>query len=259
MQQLFQALQEANRKIAELKAAPKPVGNTAGVGTPVPPLQAISRELHSQESAPVCVAESAVQGQPIARRHGMPTATNLRLYIEETRDRMCMEAEDHEINFYPSFEKRILVLHAVISENYVVSLLQLKEAMQDQKRIDTFKRVWTQWKNERAFYIKRAVLEALGVAVTGLRASELHIDVELKCDLWDTYRPVRAEEDQQWGAMEAAVEGTTAEPDRGVMWRRINGESSVGTKEGGTAEALQLGEAIGDLLGGSNVVILGGA
>ncbi|CAI6002780.1 unnamed protein product [Closterium sp. NIES-65] len=202
MQQLFQALQEANRQIAELKAGRGPLVDRGGNGTQLPPLTSISSEQPEPPETPGAVAESAIQGTPITRRHGMPNATNLKLYMEEARTRMCMEAEDHLITFYPSFEKRILVLHEVISEHYVVPLIILKEAMADKTRRDAFKRVYTQWKNERGFYVKRTVLEGLGVPMSGLRAAEIHIDTELKEELWGEFGPSADALLSTWGNAE---------------------------------------------------------
>ncbi|CAI5991534.1 unnamed protein product [Closterium sp. NIES-64] len=113
-----------------------------------------------------------------------------------------MEAEDHLVTFYPSFEKRIIVLQEVISEHYVVPLILLKEAMADKTRRDAFKRVYTQWKNERGFYVKRTVLEGLGVPMSGLRAAEIHIDTELKEDLWGEYGPSADAQLSTWGNAE---------------------------------------------------------
>ncbi|CAI5940292.1 unnamed protein product [Closterium sp. NIES-65] len=202
MQQLFQALQEANRQIAELKAGWGPLVDRGGNGTQLPPLTSISSEQPEPPETPGAVAESDVQGTPITRRHGMPNATNLKLYMEEARTRMCMEAEDHLITFYPSFEKRILVLHEVISKHYVVPLIILKEAMADKTRRDAFKRVYTQWKNERGFYVKRTVLEGLGVPMSGLRAAEIHIDTELKEELWGEFGPSADALLSTWGNAE---------------------------------------------------------
>ncbi|CAI5955551.1 unnamed protein product [Closterium sp. NIES-65] len=202
MQQLFQALQEANRQIAELKAGRGPLVDRGGNGTQLPPLTSISSEQPEPPETPGAVAESAIQGTPITRRHGMPNATNLKLYMEEARTRMCMEAEDHLITFYPSFEKRILVLHEVISEHYVVPLIILKEAMADKTRRDAFKHVYTQWKNERGFYVKRTVLEGLGVPMSGLRAAEIHIDTELKEELWGEFGPSADALLSTWGNAE---------------------------------------------------------
>ncbi|CAI7903938.1 unnamed protein product [Closterium sp. NIES-54] len=122
--------------------------------------------------------------------------------MEEARTRMCMEAEDHLVTFYPSFDMRIRVLHDVISEHYVVPLILLKEAMVDKTRRDAFKRVYTQWKNERGFYIKRTVLEGLGVPMSGLRAAEVHIDTDLKEDLWGEYGPSADAQLSTWGNAE---------------------------------------------------------
>ncbi|CAI5933359.1 unnamed protein product [Closterium sp. NIES-64] len=113
-----------------------------------------------------------------------------------------MEAEDHLVTFYPSFEKRIIVLQEVISEHYVVPLILLKEAMADKTRRDAFKRVYTQWKNERGFYVKRTVFEGLGVPMSGLRAAEIHIDTELKEDLWGEYGPSADAQLSTWGNAE---------------------------------------------------------
>ncbi|CAI7759276.1 unnamed protein product [Closterium sp. NIES-53] len=124
------------------------------------------------------------------------------LHMEEARTRMCMEAEDHLVTFYPSFDMRIRVLHDVISEHYVVPLILLKEAMVDKTRRDAFKRVYTQWKNERGFYIKRTVLEGLGVPMSGLRAAEVHIDTDLKEDLWGEYGPSADAQLSTWGNAE---------------------------------------------------------
>ncbi|GJP77531.1 hypothetical protein CLOP_g7909 [Closterium sp. NIES-67] len=120
-------------------------------------------------------------------------------HFDVSRDRLCMDAPDAALNFYPTHDLREQVLHGVISEGYIVSFIQFKETMKDQKLVDRFKRAYTQWKNERAFQIKRSVLESFGVPVEGLRAAEIYLEVGLKADLWADFSPKANQPLSTWG------------------------------------------------------------
>ncbi|CAI7845282.1 unnamed protein product [Closterium sp. NIES-54] len=76
MQQLFAALQDAKREIAELKAGRGPSTSAQGFNHPVPPLMPMSSDPPSPAPGPG--ASSKIEGVPIARRHGMPTADSLK-------------------------------------------------------------------------------------------------------------------------------------------------------------------------------------
>ncbi|GJP50570.1 hypothetical protein CLOM_g9721 [Closterium sp. NIES-68] len=105
---------------------------------------------------------------------------------------MCIDAPDAGIDFYTTFYLRMVDLHTVlVMEGYDVSFVAVQEAMTDNNYNDKFKRVWTQWKNERGFLIKRRVLTELGVKVKWARGSKIHVDLDDKMALWHDFKPRR--------------------------------------------------------------------